>query len=238
MAQTLNNLADRLTIGDPLVSSRLTIYPLFFSGGKQGREEETPDQKEIHYLLLEEALDKGTFEVGEVSESGSVNTIAVNNQTGEPVLILDGEELLGAKQNRMVNATIMVASGKTTIPVSCVEQGRWHYEDVKFSKSDAFGYSSLRRQKAEQVSCSLKTDAGFNADQSAIWEEIEFSSRNLGTESPTGAMHETYNSREDEVRNLVDSFESLPGQVGIAVYINNRFSCLDLFDKSRTVEKL
>lgn len=61
MAQTLNNVADRLTIGDPLVSGRLTIYPLFSSGGKKVDEENAPDQKEIRYLLLEEALDKGTF---------------------------------------------------------------------------------------------------------------------------------------------------------------------------------
>ena len=238
MAQTLNNLAERLTIGDPLVSGRLTIYPLFFSSGKEVDKEDAPDQKEIHYLLLEEALDKGAFEVGEVSESGSVNTIVVTNQTGEPVLILDGEELLGAKQNRMVNATIMVATGKTAIPVSCVEEGRWSYKDDKFSKSEAFGYSSLRRQKAEQVRCSLETDTGFNADQGAIWEEIAFSSKNLGIESPTGAMHETFSSREGELRELVDSFEYTPGQVGVAVYINNRFSCLDLFDKSKTLEKL
>ncbi len=238
MTLTLNNLAGQLAVGEPRIGGRLTIYPLFFSGGEKDREEESPDQKEIHYLLLEEALDKGTFEVGEISESGSVNTIVVTNQTGEPVLILDGEELLGAKQNRMVNATIMVAPGKTEIPVSCVEEGRWSYEDVKFSKSEAFGYSSLRRQKAEQVNFSLKTGTGFSADQSAIWEEIECSSKNLGTESPTGAMHETYSSRKDELRDLVDSFEFLPGQVGVAVYINNRFSCLDLFDKSKTLEKL
>jgi len=238
MAKTLNNLSGRLKVGEPQVSGRLTIYPLFFSGSENAGEEKDPEQKEVRYLLLEEALDKGTFEVGEISESGSVNTIVVTNQTGEPVLILDGEELLGAKQNRMVNATIMVAAGKTIIPVSCVEQGRWRYEDVKFSKSEAFGYSSLRRQKAEQVSCSLETGTEFKADQSAIWEEIERSSNNLGTESPTGAMHETYSSRKDELRDLADSFEYLPGQVGIVVYINNRFSCLDLFDKSKTLEKL
>ena len=120
MAQTLNNLADRLSIGDPLVSGSLTIYPLFFSGGKKVNKEDAPDQKETHYLLLEEALDKGTFEVGEASESGMVNTIIVTNQTGEPVLILDGEELLGAKQNRMVNATIMVATGKNN-RFSCLD---------------------------------------------------------------------------------------------------------------------
>ncbi len=238
MAQILNNLAGPLKIGDPRVSGRLTIYPLFISSGERSREEETPDPDQGRYLLLEEALDKGTFEVGEISDSGSVNTIVVTNMTGEPVLILDGEELVGAKQNRMINATIMVAAGKTVIPVSCVEQGRWHYEDAKFSKSEAFGYSSLRRQKAEQVSFSLQCEEGFNANQSAIWEEIDRSSRNLGTESPTGAMHETYSRREDELRDLVDNFEYLPGQVGIAAYINNRFSCLDLFDKSKTLEKL
>ncbi len=103
MAQALNNLAGRLDIGDPRVSGRLTIYPLFISGSKASAEEETPEQKEIHYLLLEEALEQGNFEIGEISDSGSVNTIAVNNMTGEPVLILDGEELVGAKQNRMIN---------------------------------------------------------------------------------------------------------------------------------------
>ena len=50
MAQTLNNLADRLSIGDPLASGSLTIYPLFFSGGKKVDEKDLPDQKEIRYL--------------------------------------------------------------------------------------------------------------------------------------------------------------------------------------------
>ncbi len=238
MAQTLNDLISHLEIGDPRKSGSLTIYPLFISGNLKSGLKGSPEQKRIQYLLLEEALDKGTFEVGEISDSGSVNTIVVVNMTGEPVLILDGEELVGAKQNRMINATIMVATGKIAIPVSCVEQGRWHYDNEKFSKSEAFGYSSLRRQKAEQVNFSLQSEEGFNADQSAIWEEIDRSSRNLGAQSPTGAMHETYSSREDELLDLIDNFEHIPGQVGIAVYINNRFSCLDLFDKSKTLRKL
>ena len=69
----------------------------------------------------------------------------------------------------------------------------------------------MRRQKAQQVSSSLEFDACFLAYKSAIWEEIGRSSRNLGTHSPTGAMHENYSSREDELRDLVDNFEYLPG---------------------------
>lgn len=37
---------------------------------------------------------------------------------------------------------------------------------------------------------------------------------------------------------MVKSFEHQPGQIGLAVYINNRFACLDLFAGSTTLAKL
>jgi hypothetical protein len=40
----------------------------------------------------------------------------------------DGEQLVGAKQNRILNMTVLVAAEtEVTIPVSCVERGRWGY---------------------------------------------------------------------------------------------------------------
>jgi len=243
MTISLDRLVHRLKFGEPQVSGSLTVYPLFVSAVESNvkdfaRADEAAELKGLSYLLLEEALDLGNFQVGEVSEAGDVNIIVVTNMTGEPVLILDGEELVGAKQNRMINATIMVAAGKTEVPVSCVERGRWRYEERVFNKSEAFGYSSLRRQKAEQVSFNLKSSASFEADQGAIWDEVDSISSNLDTESPTAALHETYSSLEDELLNLVEGFSQLPGQAGVAVYINNRFACLDLFDKSGTLTKV
>ena len=48
------------------------------------------------------------------------------NRGPKPTLIIDGEELVGAKQNRVVNLTILVAAeSELIIPVSCVEAGRW-----------------------------------------------------------------------------------------------------------------
>ncbi len=79
-----------------------------------------------NYLTLDQVLTEGLIEVSDVSESGSVPELKVINKAAKMVLILDGEELVGAKQNRIVNTTILVAVRCTmVIPVSCVEQGRW-----------------------------------------------------------------------------------------------------------------
>ena len=53
-----------------------------------------------------------------MSEAGSVPYLQAVNKGPWPVLIFDGEELVGAKQNRITNATILVGVGKTVLPVS------------------------------------------------------------------------------------------------------------------------
>lgn len=52
--------------------------------------------------------------------------LAFRNRGLDPAFLLDGEELVGAKQNRILNLSILVP-GQTSleIPVSCVEQSRW-----------------------------------------------------------------------------------------------------------------
>jgi len=231
MAITINDFSARIEIREPQISGRLTLFPLF--------AEKSEHSDQLNYLLLEEALDSGSLEIGEVSEMGNVNTVIITNMSGKPVLILDGEEILGAKQNRMVNATILIAADqKTEIPVSCVERGRWHYDTDKFAKSDAFGYSTLRKQKARQVSFNLESRQCFDADQGEIWAEIDRTHDLMGTHSPTGALHETYSQHDEELNKMVENLQPLSGQIGVAVYINNHFVCIDLFDQAATLEKL
>jgi len=101
-----------------------------------------------------------------VSEAGSVNEVFVLNKGESPVLILDGEILAGAKQDRVVNASILVGPRtELKIPVSCVEQGRWRYVAERFTESRRFSYARLRAQKAEQVAYSLHAFGAFGADQ-------------------------------------------------------------------------
>ena len=76
--------------------------------------------------LLEEAIARGATEVAELDEAGRVARVQGAHGGDRLLLLLDGEELVGAKQNRIVNLTILVAAGQSLhIPVSCVEAGRW-----------------------------------------------------------------------------------------------------------------
>jgi hypothetical protein len=92
-----------------------------------------PDPCEPSYTVLETAIEAGTAVVEEVSENGDVPHLAVTNNGPLPLLILEGEILIGAKQNRVVNVTVLVAAhSRFTLPVSCVEQGRWQYQGREF----------------------------------------------------------------------------------------------------------
>lgn len=230
MAMLAKDLLDRIELREPQACGNLTLIPLFIKA---------EEREAVTYLLLEEALKMGCLEIGEVSQEGDVNTVVIINNSGQPVLILDGEEILGAKQNRMVNATILIpVKKKVEVPVSCVERGRWRYRSPGFDKAGAFGYTTLRKQKAQQVSYSLKCVQEFKADQGAIWAEIERKQAKMNTSSETDALHDVYHKYEDVLQSVISTLEPQQGQVGVAVLINNRFTCLDLFDHPDTLSKL
>lgn len=118
------------------------------------------------YITLGEALGAGSIESREVSEGGSVPELSVVNRAGKMVLILDGEELVGAKQNRIVNTTILIATGaEIVIPVSCVEQGRWTYKSDVFSSKHRVMSPSIPKAKARDVNASLLSNGRYRSDQ-------------------------------------------------------------------------
>jgi len=147
-------------VGDPLRHEALSVFPLF--GPANGRAD---------YLLSDEALAAGAVTVEEVGQTGSVPTLVVTNQADSLVLFLEGEELRGAKQNRVLNTSVLVgARTKTTIPVSCVEQGRWRYTSASFGHSGSHSSSKLRHILKESVSRSAKEGRGHDSDQGEVWK--------------------------------------------------------------------
>ena len=152
-----------------------------------------PDVRRVPgYRILDDALASGLVEVTEVSEQGSVPHLRVVNRSPERILIVDGQELVGAKQNRVVNLTILVnAHSELTIPVSCVEAGRWRSRSRTFSSAPRTQYSSGRAKRMAQVTASMKTAGLHRSDQSEVWADIAEMSARLKSSSPTGAMART-----------------------------------------------
>ena len=111
--------------------------------------------------------------VTEVTEGGTVPELKVINRGEKPVLLLDGEELSGAKQNRVLNTTILLKEkSETVIPVSCTEHGRWSYRSSHFEESGHIMSAKLRRVKNASVHENLKAVHAFRSDQGAVWDEI------------------------------------------------------------------
>src|SRR5437870_10885713 len=140
----ISSLLETLEIGEPLSHGALTVMPLL-----------APKEAEPDWLTLVEA--GAAVTITEVSAGGEVPTLSLVNDADRPVLLLDGEELIGAKQNRILNTTVLVAAHAALhIPVSCVEQGRWSYRGKRFDSSDASLFASARARKAARVSTSLR----------------------------------------------------------------------------------
>jgi hypothetical protein len=217
-----------ISVGEGGAYKNLTIFPLLV---------EKP--KPANYHTLDEAMAAGTVRVREVSESGSVPELSFYNDGDLAVLLLDGEEVVGAKQNRVLNLSILAPANRgITIPVSCVEQGRWSDGSKGFSHSDHVMFSRGRSSKAASVSRSMKETGSRRSDQSEVWGEISEKSERIGVHSPTESMSDIYDSRKNSVDEFVANFSITESQVGAVFCIDGAVAGVDLFDAPETLEKL
>ncbi len=158
ITEILASLSTRAVINH----NNLTVIPL----RRQGHSEISSSLK-----MLDEAIAEKTVEVTEISEEGAVPSIRLKSSDDAPILILDGEELIGAKQDRIANLTILVPPCATLIiPVSCVEAGRWSSRSRQFGSSGHMQYSEARSRRASSVSGSLRSHGSHWSDQEEVWD--------------------------------------------------------------------
>ena len=214
----------QVRVGEPQVFKNLAVFPL-----------ERSDRGDDVYMTLDEALKAGSFSVREVSESGAVPELVAVNQGSRPVLLVDGEELVGAKQNRIINITILVpAKREVLIPVSCVEQGRWGYRSRHFESADHIYNARSRGMKSAQVSESMHSGRGAASDQLSVWDEVAAQSgRMMNSDSPTAAMSDVYESHRTTLDEYVTAFSSSSGQVGAVFAIDGKMVGMDAFSCQR-----
>jgi hypothetical protein len=151
------------------------------------------------------------------------------------VLLVDGDELVGAKQNRIINLTILVpAHTKIEIPVSCVEAGRWSRNSDEFSSARRAMYSRARAAKTEQVTVNMQHSGERHSDQSEVWGNIAACSADLDVASPTGSMSDIYEGYEQRLDRYREAFKARDGQVGALFALHGKAQGLEIFDSSET----
>ncbi len=221
MEQTIATHLSSLELGEAQHHRNMTVFPLFASANHGPA-----------YLTMKEALDKRLLTITEVGEGGSVPKLTAINRADNPVLLLDGEELAGAKQNRVLNTTILLKErSETVITVSCTEHGRWSYRSREFADSGVIMAQTIRRKKARSVHENLRNMKAYLSDQGEVWDDIASLSREARVRSSTDAMRDVFASHEETLGQYLAAFPSLPGQKGILVLIDGKPAGFDILSR-------
>ena len=217
-----------IEFGDLPEHANMALVPLFVST-------ETGSQ----YMTLAAALEEGLLSVTEVGKEGSVPELKVTNTSESPVLLLDGEELAGAKQNRVLNTSILVGKkSETVIPVSCTEHGRWSYASAAFCASGAVMSPALRQRKARSVAASLETSGDYRSDQTEVWRGVASFVAHSGAPSPTGAMHDAFRARQSDLEEYLKAFDCQEHQRGLLVIVGGAVVGFDVLSREEAYAKL
>ena len=215
--------APAFQLGDPVEHRGIVVTPLFPRRDPVAR-----------YVTLDEALERG-LRVTETSRSGSVPELAVENPLDEDVLLYDGEELVGAKQNRILDVTVLVGARTTLpIPVSCVEEGRWSWRSERFSAARHISHAELRRRKAQSLEAAPLARGVAQAD---VWDAVREKAGRMGVASPTGANADTYDRYATDIGRLASAFPAVPGQCGAVLSLGGEH-CLDAVSRPDAFARL
>jgi len=212
-----DHLAEPLRLGDPDVHGPLAVFPVFGP---------VPQQE---YVSFAQARAAGAS-IKELDEMASVNDLLVLNPTDHAILLYEGEEVLGAQQNRTFDVSVLIgARSQLQVPVSCVEAGRWDggRHDESFSPAPQAAYPALRSMKNRAARASVAAGMGPRALQGEVWAEVAGKSQRMNIASGTGAMHDIYDGRRDRLNEFLSAIRLHDDQTGALVLIGGRPTVLD-----------
>ncbi|HPL68315.1 MAG TPA: hypothetical protein PLG94_17400 [Smithellaceae bacterium] len=228
MEAIIKNSLEGIRLGEIQVHGHVAVIPIIGNGNSG------PD-----YLTMKEAMEKQLLTVTEVTEGGTVPELKVVNRAEKPVLLLDGEELSGAKQNRVLNTTILLKEiSETVIPVSCTEHGRWSYQSAQFEESGHIMSAKLRRVKNASVHENLKSAHSFRSDQGAVWDEIAVQAHINKVSPVTGAMKDVLEARQEDMDAFIEHLPIVADQVGVVVLVNGEVVGLDKVSRAASFSVL
>jgi hypothetical protein len=205
-------------ISEPVFLRNLTIYPI--SG---------TSKNDFNPASIDEVIHANKGAVHEL-DTPDVNTIEFVNRGDDPVLLIDGEEITGSLQNRIIALSSVIEARSTkNIPVICAEEGRW--AGLGGFQTGHCAYPQVRTILAKSLHRKIDT-------QRAIWNEINRKLTATKTMSTTSSMHDIYHNLDEEIARYVEGFSSINhdtvGFIGVA---GNRILGCDIFCSAKIYHK-
>jgi hypothetical protein len=212
-------------VGDPTQIGELTVVPLI------GTQFGTPA-----YLTGPASFELGLLEIAEL-EPPEVPRLAVTNLSDVPILLVEGEMLVGGDQNRTMNVTVLCPpKARTIVPVSCVEAGRWGARRT-MSGANKHAPGSLRAAKTAYLEARSHDVTARGSDQGLVWEEVARQSSAHDVYTGTSALHDVQEEVESRISEQLEEIKPEPNQVGVACTIGGEVVGLDVFDHSSTLSQ-
>tara|TARA_B100001027_G_C16255731_1_gene326809 strand:- start:1023 stop:1892 length:870 start_codon:yes stop_codon:yes gene_type:complete len=123
------------------------------------------DYRNLNLETFGSLLKKKQVEATEIDENGVVNKIKVKNYSSDFLILHDGEIIVGAKQNRTIDKSVILKPKETrNIDVLCVEKGRWSFRNHEFSQHNS--------KLSPEIRFSKETVTNYNK-QNTVWNEID-----------------------------------------------------------------
>jgi hypothetical protein len=228
MSSQLRELLRHVEVTAPQRAGALQVFGLRWQAGNG-----------LRYSTLDDALAAQALEVTEITDGGSVPTLKVTNKGDVMVFLMAGEQLIGAKQNRVLNASLLVP-GKTElpVPVSCVEAGRWRYQSQKFASGQTMSHGSLRKMMSKHAHDGYREHGTPTSDQSRVWGEVSRKLDSMHSLSPSKALHQAYEDHRQRLDDVMAQVHAPAEASGVAFVLDGKVAGVDLFDQPETLTKL
>ena len=220
----VKNFVKRCSFFSPVKHRNLTIIPV---------RGPVDSSRSSGIQTLDEAISGGNLVVKEVSRSGSVNKLAVINNSSKSVFIMAGEIMRGSKQDRVLKSDVLIPpkSGKILVDAYCVEQGRWTYKSDKFYSQNQAANISVRQAAKQRRS------------QSAVWDSVAETNKSFKA-APSGSLSESYEApavkrdKKEYKREIIDVPGQYPKANGVVVLVNGRVLVADIFMDNKMFKKM
>lgn len=228
MSRPLTELLQTVQVAEPCEVGGLQVFGLRWQNGDS-----------LVYRTLDEALADQTAEVSELSEGGTVPVLKVANKGETMLFLMAGEQLIGAKQNRVLNASIMVgARTELPIPVSCVEAGRWAYRSRQFGSHGTSSHGHLRKLMSKHAYDGYHAEGRPSSKQGEVWGEVSRKLASMGSHSPSSELEQAYTDHSQRLTSMLTDLPAPEGCCGAVFALGGKIAGMDLFDKPETLTRL